>query len=176
MYIILIMDIIRVEYQWNNYLITIKLYRILGDKSEKKLFKWHLNLCVLAIYLIEVIKHHCKLILSIFWSNNSSWFNSKKIWDPVFGHLMFGHLARREIIEVKTFCLLEWIMFFKLGTNFLSLYIYIELPMFYSLFKKYVFNIPTLLPCIFFLRIKTCILFHFQANKLAFLTLFDTWN
>jgi hypothetical protein len=88
------MDTMLVEYQVKWLPHIIKLYIILGDKREKKLSKWHLNLCNLAIYFIQVTEHHRKLILFIFWSNNENWFNSKKNWDPIFGRLMFGHLAR----------------------------------------------------------------------------------
>jgi hypothetical protein len=57
------MDTMRIDY--------LILSNCIGNKRGK-LSKWQLILCNLAIYLIQVTKHHCKLILLIFKSNNAS--------------------------------------------------------------------------------------------------------
>jgi hypothetical protein len=72
------------------------------------------TVCNLAICLIQVTGHHCKLILFVYWSNNASWFNSKKNLDPKIGRLLFRNLARREIVELKKICFFKWAVFFKL--------------------------------------------------------------
>jgi hypothetical protein len=57
--------------------------------------------------------------LFIFWSNYASLFNLQNFLDPKIGHLLFGHLSRRKVIEVKIFCLFKWTLFFFLAINFL---------------------------------------------------------